>query len=900
MAEALGITSSIIAVLQLTNSIVGYCRSMKEASKESKTLFAEIVATRGFLETLKDNLEGTDSRVIKSLGTSDGPLMNLYAALKQLDSKLSKSASASGLNKLGMSLRWPFNRDQTLSLFSVIERQKLLLALALENDDIELSRSIKRDTTITRQEVETIREGVESIMSGVESLNRTEKDTAQREILSWLSSLNPWNVHATILSRRVADTGDWFLKSVEYNKWLAGMNRILFCVGIPGAGKTSLASLVMDDLQTNHLRSDVKIGLAWVYCDYAQGESQNTTSNMCSLLRQLVEGLPTFPQEIFRLYMSHKEGKRLLGPSDCLLAIAALSRMYNQVFVVVDAIDECYNGQGERDKFVEELQGLPENIRLIITSRPIKSIEVEFAHGIQMNIQAQQSDIEKYVSARLESEKSLAKMIKADNDLPTIIKNKITETSKGMFLMSKLHMDDLARKAKRTKREFQEALNKLPEKLDQIYQNAFERIASQEADDLALAQQVLSWVCLSYEPLSVWKLRHAIAIQSGMLQSDEDYLIDSDYLLSVCAGLVPCDNDIVRFVHYTAASYFHQNRHIHFPQAEIRIAHTCVSHLNGIFGSMEGHYMSSFRGPTSELLYGPQYYHDIIVDMMVAEKQILLQKFPLLSYVARYLVAHVRFQFQHGLPDEGLIDMTRKLWLDSEKRITLRAICVSNYRRDEAIEKYALDFYPPLDDLEFAVFFGLKSLVRGILAPASTRGIVRNLLPLSKSSLYLSVCIAAFYGFNDILELLLKATEGVSGRMVVHLRLEYWESHIEIPLTPERLNFALSPVLNTEPAHVYQSWTAVQCAVAQRHFSSLKILLDSAIANKPIKVWLREAGNENPLFLPQSLASPEALAILLKYGFEDRNSKGESLLHLVAKDHGPNVVQFLLDHGAKY
>jgi hypothetical protein len=91
------------------------------------------------------------------------------------------------------------------------------------------------------------------------------------------------NVHGTIASKREPYTGQWFLESEEYSQWLTGPSRSLFCIGIPGAGKTYLASRAIDDLRDNHLQSDTKIGLAWIYYDYAIRESQNAANNMSSL-----------------------------------------------------------------------------------------------------------------------------------------------------------------------------------------------------------------------------------------------------------------------------------------------------------------------------------------------------------------------------------------------------------------------------------------------------------------------------------------------------------------------------------------------------------------------------------------------------------------------------------------
>jgi hypothetical protein len=103
------------------------------------------------------------------------------------------------------------------------------------------------------------------------------------------------------------------------------------------------------------------------------------------------------------------------------------------VFVVVDApdaLDECQNGEGNRDSFVKELQKLPENVRLLVTSRPIKDIESEFAHSIRKEIQA----FEVYISGRLKTDKWLSERVEEDQTLPPIIKKKVIESSRGVYV----------------------------------------------------------------------------------------------------------------------------------------------------------------------------------------------------------------------------------------------------------------------------------------------------------------------------------------------------------------------------------------------------------------------------------------------------------------------------------
>src|SRR5437762_10111187 len=105
------------------------------------------------------------------------------------------------------------------------------------------------------------------------------------KIFSWLSARNFWSRQNDILRTRVEGTGNWFLATPEFTDWLAGTSRILFCQGIPGAGKTVLASIVVNHLQASFKQAD--IGIAGIFCNYNESSTQNISDLFGSLLQQL-------------------------------------------------------------------------------------------------------------------------------------------------------------------------------------------------------------------------------------------------------------------------------------------------------------------------------------------------------------------------------------------------------------------------------------------------------------------------------------------------------------------------------------------------------------------------------------------------------------------------------------
>lgn len=136
MGDPLSVTASIIAVLQLTQTVVEYINSVKDASKDRDRILLEISSVYGLLFSLKDLVERRSpedgwATTVKSLGAANGPLAQFKSALERLAAKL---APVTGIEKVGKALRWPSQKGDILDILNTIERQKSLFSLALLND----------------------------------------------------------------------------------------------------------------------------------------------------------------------------------------------------------------------------------------------------------------------------------------------------------------------------------------------------------------------------------------------------------------------------------------------------------------------------------------------------------------------------------------------------------------------------------------------------------------------------------------------------------------------------------------------------------------------------------------------------------------------------------------------
>ncbi|KAF8454053.1 hypothetical protein BDZ91DRAFT_641353, partial [Kalaharituber pfeilii] len=92
-----------------------------------------------------------------------------------------------------------------------------------------------------------------------------------------ISPLEPQKGHQAVREIRVANTGKWVLQSKQFQSWMKGEpniggigGQVLACYGEPGAGKTFIASTVVDYICT---QSNTRV--AYIDCDYRDGKEQS-------------------------------------------------------------------------------------------------------------------------------------------------------------------------------------------------------------------------------------------------------------------------------------------------------------------------------------------------------------------------------------------------------------------------------------------------------------------------------------------------------------------------------------------------------------------------------------------------------------------------------------------------
>ena len=196
-----------------------------------------------------------------------------------------------------------------------------------------------------------------------------------------------------------------------------------------------------------------------------------------------------------------------------------------------------------------------------------------------LEIRASNEDITKYVYGRMSD---LAISVQNDPRLQEAIANSIVDNVDGMFLLAHLHMDSLTDKT--SPKAIRKALEKLPmgsDALDLAYDQAMQRIQDQKPGFRTLAERALSWITYANRLLNVTELCHALAVEVGETEFDEENLDDIESILLVWCGLVTVDpeTETVRLAHYTTQDYFKKFGYLQFPSAREDITVSCLTYL---------------------------------------------------------------------------------------------------------------------------------------------------------------------------------------------------------------------------------------------------------------------------------------------------------------------------------
>lgn len=155
----------------------------------------------------------------------------------------------------------------------------------------------------------------------------------------------------------------------------------------------------------DHLKlrfSNDNVAVAFLYCNYKDNETQTPKDMLASLLKQLVVHRDQAASTVESLHKKFVARHKKPTISDLEKIIISVAQHFGQVFLIIDAMDEC-DQTSQRSKilsFIEQASQSP--FKLLATSRPHPAdIQNSFKTALQVEISAQQGDIELVVRNKI-------------------------------------------------------------------------------------------------------------------------------------------------------------------------------------------------------------------------------------------------------------------------------------------------------------------------------------------------------------------------------------------------------------------------------------------------------------------------------------------------------------------
>lgn len=398
----------------------------------------------------------------------------------------------------------------------------------------------------------------------------------QLELFQLLYQSN-YESHKSIIPKRVPGTLEWFFHHSDYIKWRDSPgDAAIWITADPGCGKTVLASSVIDELCARSTPGDSDQDLIWYFFFKDDNETQASASlALCSVLHQVVSSDNRLITPMMKEFRAKKD--KFLSDPYALWKVfidTISDSTYQHVICVLDALDECsvksrdimigrivdaFNDHAESDRPKSRAK-----LKLLMTSRPLASIEKSFSRISRIRLKAEnetkavERDIGRVISARLDE-------IAGNKYFTLEVRNELQKTLTGnadrTFLWVSLILQQIEDSISASQSSLEAILSLAPPSLDDLY----EKILSESRDQVTL-RKLLHIIVSAKTYLSLTELNTALHIDS----SDSDYkslqrrcqpsMGMESYIKHLCGSFVRISQSYVHLVHQTAKDFLIQQQ----------------------------------------------------------------------------------------------------------------------------------------------------------------------------------------------------------------------------------------------------------------------------------------------------------------------------------------------------
>ncbi|KAF7537521.1 hypothetical protein G7054_g3664 [Neopestalotiopsis clavispora] len=417
----------------------------------------------------------------------------------------------------------------------------------------------------------------------------SEQNQRLRVLYDWLHSPSVQNDqdHFSKIRQEYPGTGRWLLDVPVFKEWFDpkfhSIPALLWITGMPGAGKTILASLVVEAAQA--LPSPPTV--LFFYCKNGDKERDNFDSiGRTFLVRLLSENKDILLPYYYKHFSTSTETTlRTQSLIEDLLRTSIMN--CPNVYIILDGIDEC--DRKERTRITAFFRGLveissnsqPDRTRCLFVSQHDGIAKQDFLGVTMLKIESKHNsaDIETFC-------KRSARAIPKDFNLADTerlpIAKKVSSRANGMFLLAKLICGNLINQPSREDLDLELEDNNLPQELVEAYTRIITRILIKAPTrNKEASQKLLTWLVCAKRPMKWHEIQAAKSIHLETQTVDLEQYRFRVASKDLCGSLVEDGQDgTVELVHSTAKSFLLSEKHVKQRLGELHMATLCLSYWN--------------------------------------------------------------------------------------------------------------------------------------------------------------------------------------------------------------------------------------------------------------------------------------------------------------------------------
>ncbi|THZ15300.1 hypothetical protein D6C90_10104 [Aureobasidium pullulans] len=382
---------------------------------------------------------------------------------------------------------------------------------------------------------------VKEMIQNTRKSARAADYTEDLRIKQWLGPADTYINYTSAFALHHENTGRWFLEGSRYESFRETPDARLWLRGIPGCGKTVLASTVIHDLQ--RCVGSAASTVIFFFFSFSNESKQKLDHMLRSLIFQLSERHQTAKDRLVVEFKEHDDGRKPLHGTALQSVFGQMVDTVQNVTIVLDALDESTT----RPELLKWITSFPSGHgRFLLTSRSEMEIEDFLTSWLPSNCaitlenEPVGDDIKAYVHHRLETERNLSRWRSMHNT----ISDTLVEKASGMFQWVYCQLEELS--GCLDKAAVRLMLQTLPLDLNHTYDRILDNIPRSRVPN---AIKLLQFLALSNRPLSLRELVDVVATDpnTSIPFDIEGRAAPPDTIVGYCSSLIRLTGQTVKY-----------------------------------------------------------------------------------------------------------------------------------------------------------------------------------------------------------------------------------------------------------------------------------------------------------------------------------------------------------------